>query len=351
MSSQDQNTSQGSSTPNERPSGEPPKRPTSLGRHSSSWINRFHRHHDRKHHRSDDDAERPLLANDQLDEQDEEAQEPSAPPPERVSVLRRFWSDTKKNSMKAYQTSSKFLARNAYYLLIACLLALLTLLISLGIGFFFNHKSHEKPSTCQSAACVHAASEILYNLDPNHAQLDACNQFDQLVCGGWEQRHDLRPDQGDMFTGTIMAENSKTILRHILEQSSSASHSSQADQDNFKKLKDDYDSCMSEPELQKIGLKPLEDVVNQIKLAFPATVNRVRQNPFPTLESAQKGVGLGEIDRLTEALLFLMKLDISAFLTFDVQVSIDPIALSTTGFQSNLRIIHNENIADKFHPG
>lgn len=335
MSSPDQNVSQSSSTPNEQPAGKSPKRPNSLGRHSSSWVKRFHRHHDRKHHQSDDDAERPLLENDQLDERDEEAQDQSAPPPERAPVLHRFWSDTKKHSMKAYDTSSNFLARNAYYLLIAGLLALVTLLVSIGIGFFFHHKSHENSSTCQSTACVHAASEILYNLDPNHAQIDACTQFDKMVCGGWEQRHDLRPDQGDMFTGTIMAENSKTILRHILEQSSSASHSSPADQDNFKKLKDDYDSCMSEPELQKIGLKPLQHVVDQIKLAFPATVDRIGQKAIPIFEtSSQNGAIADATSRLTEALLFLMKLDISAFLTFDVQVSIAPIALSTTGFRS-----------------
>lgn len=68
-----------------------------------------------------------------------------------------------------------------------------------------------------SPACVHASSEILYNLSPEYKNIDPCTNFEELVCGGWDERHDLRPDQGDAFTGTIMSENSQMLLRHILE--------------------------------------------------------------------------------------------------------------------------------------
>jgi Peptidase family M13 len=343
MSSPSQEASQGPSTPAEQPSGEQPsgeqpsgkqpKRPSSLGRHTSSWVNRFHRHHDRKHHRSENDAERPLLANDHLDEEDEEAQNESAPPSTPAHGLRRFVSATNHHTKKAYNTSRNVLARNAKHILIACLLALLTLLVSICLGFFFHHKNQKKLSTCQSAACVHAASEILYNLDPNHAQLDACTQFDRMICGGWEQRHDLRPDQGDMFTGTIMAENSKTILRHILEQSSSTSLSSPADRHNFQKLKDDYDSCMNEQKLQKIGLKPLQGIVNQIKMSFPTATDRTGLSASSTIETrAQKGAIFEETSQLTNTMLFMMKHDIRPFMTFDVGVRTASLPFQTTIF-------------------
>jgi endothelin-converting enzyme len=77
-----------------------------------------------------------------------------------------------------------------------------------------------KPSsteTCLTPACVHASSEILYNLSPNYKDIDPCTDFAQLTCGGWNDRHDLRPDQGEIFTGTIMAEENQVLLRHILE--------------------------------------------------------------------------------------------------------------------------------------
>lgn len=74
-----------------------------------------------------------------------------------------------------------------------------------------------KAELCLTPACVHAASELLYNLSPNYKELDPCDNFEELVCGGWRDRHDLRADQGDAFTGTIMSEQSQLLLRHILE--------------------------------------------------------------------------------------------------------------------------------------
>jgi endothelin-converting enzyme len=80
-----------------------------------------------------------------------------------------------------------------------------------------DQEESETSKLCLTPACVHAASEILYNLSPNYKELDPCDDFEELVCGGWRDRHDLRPDQGDAFTGTIMNENSELLLRHILD--------------------------------------------------------------------------------------------------------------------------------------
>lgn len=77
--------------------------------------------------------------------------------------------------------------------------------------------SAKQSHLCLTAPCIHASSEILYNLSPNYKNIDPCSNFEELVCGGWRDRHDLREDQGDAFTGTIMAENSQLLLRHILE--------------------------------------------------------------------------------------------------------------------------------------
>jgi hypothetical protein len=71
---------------------------------------------------------------------------------------------------------------------------------------------------CTTPECIHASSEILYNLSPNYQSIDPCSeQLEEMICGGWRERHDLRPDQGDAFTGTMMAESSQMLLRHILE--------------------------------------------------------------------------------------------------------------------------------------
>jgi endothelin-converting enzyme len=124
---------------------------------------------------------------------------------------------------------------------------------------------------------VHASSEILYNLSPKYQELDACTDFEQLVCEGWSERHDLRPDQGATGTLSTMSETSQTLLRHILEAPypDSSKHSSfspaqlaitesSIDKENFEKLKTAYNACMDEDTIKKAGATPLLDVFEQI---------------------------------------------------------------------------------------
>ncbi|KAJ8110218.1 hypothetical protein OPT61_g6889 [Boeremia exigua] len=139
-----------------------------------------------------------------------------------------------------------------------------------------------KSKLCLTPACVHAASEILYNLSPNYKELDPCTDFEELVCGGWRDRHDLRPDQGSSFTGTIMSENSELLLRHILEapypKDSQHSYFSpmrleaaqkSADEQNFDKMKAVYDACLDEDKIKSLGIEPLLKVLEEIKKAYP----------------------------------------------------------------------------------
>lgn len=129
---------------------------------------------------------------------------------------------------------------------------------------------------------MHASSEILYNLSPDYQEIDPCTDFEQLTCGGWTDRHDLRADQEDAFTGTFMAESSETMLRHILEAPypGSSKHSSfspaqlvetlsSADQDNFNKLKAAYQACIDEDTIKDKGVKPLNDILHEVADIFP----------------------------------------------------------------------------------
>ncbi|GKT79872.1 endothelin-converting enzyme [Colletotrichum tofieldiae] len=139
-----------------------------------------------------------------------------------------------------------------------------------------------KTPVCMTPACVHAASEILYNLSPDYKQLDPCTDFEELVCGGWRDKHDLRADQGDAFTGTIMSENSELLLRHILEapypKDSQHSYFSplrleatdkSADEQNFDKMKAAYDACLDEDKIKSVGIEPLVQILDEIKKVYP----------------------------------------------------------------------------------
>ncbi|KAL4897215.1 hypothetical protein BDV59DRAFT_190968 [Aspergillus ambiguus] len=158
-----------------------------------------------------------------------------------------------------------------------------------------NHSETVPPhpvstSVCESPECVHAASEILYNLDPNYANIDPCTDFDQYVCGGWRERHDMRPDQGSIFAGTLMSEASQTRLRHLLESSNPP------DEANFAKLKAAYDSCMDEKTITKRGSEPLDKLLASLDQTYSTSVPSVQ----------------GSATNLTDAVLFLMESGVEA---------------------------------------
>jgi endothelin-converting enzyme len=227
--------------------------------------------------------------------------------------------------------------------LIACILTLLTVLITLLVGFYLHHRGHDNMSisVCTSAACVHAASGILYNLDPAFVQIAgskdpsktastsyfesttkdlstaACTDFNKLVCGGFDRRHDLRPDQGDMFTGTLMVEDSQTILRHILE--GDVSEIALVDRPNFEKLKADYDACMDEKTIQGNGVEPLKELTEHIKELFAAS-EAWKASPVRSYH-AQQGLTDASTTKLTDALLYMKKFEISAMISSGVGVS------------------------------
>ena len=326
-----------------------PKRPGHGSRHGSSWISRLHRHHDRKHHAEEQE---PLLAEDQPDS-DVEAQEI---PPEPQSQSRGWDSAIKRDFDKVTQALKSFVnvtSRNWKQILIACVLTLLTVLISLLVGFYLRHKDKEEMSVavCTSAACVHAASGILYNLDPAYAQIasfkgfsnaasfdtasfnyfdlvaknlstDACTNFDKLVCGGFEDRHDLRPDQSSLFTGTLMVEESQTVLRHILEGDVSKIPSS--DRPNFEKLKADYDACMDEKTIQDQGLEPLKEITECVMTFFAAPEAAWKVSPVRsyTGRQTQQEIAHSSTSKLTDALLYLSKLGIDGMISAGVGVSL-----------------------------
>ncbi|KAL4908028.1 hypothetical protein BDW74DRAFT_148455 [Aspergillus multicolor] len=150
----------------------------------------------------------------------------------------------------------------------------------------------EAPTICQTPQCINAASEILRNLDPNYANIDPCRDFDQFVCGGWRNQHDMRSDQGSIFAGTYMEEASQTRLRHLLE---SSGPSDPADSKIFDKLKAGYNACFNEDTIKKRGNEPLNKLLDSFEKTY-------------SLDSNSEGSEAG----LTDAVLFLYKSGVPA---------------------------------------
>ncbi|PQE17031.1 peptidase family m13 protein [Rutstroemia sp. NJR-2017a BBW] len=207
-------------------------------------------------------------------------------------------------------------AESIAIVILALVLTALVVLFCMFFTVYSSKKPTTKATTCQTPACIHASSQILYNLSPDYKKIDACSNFEELVCGGWRDLHDLRPDQGDAFTGTIMSENSQTLLRHILEGEypGESKHSyfspmklqsnvASLDQENFEKLKAGYNACMNETAIKNVGIKPLVEIMHQVLDFFsPAS------NEHPILQKEDH-------DNLTNTILYMTKLESSALIS------------------------------------
>lgn len=121
---------------------------------------------------------------------------------------------------------------------------------------------------CLTAECVLAASTLLRNRSPNHANIDPCDDFHTYMCEGYEQTHDIRSDQSTVGTFNQMSEDGQTLLRHILEapfpHALASGNDAEDDKKNFEKLQNGYRACMNESEIEKRGFSPLSDVIAEL---------------------------------------------------------------------------------------
>lgn len=170
-----------------------------------------------------------------------------------------------------------------------------------------------------------AASKILENMSPKYHTIDPCHDFDLFVCEGWQEKHDLRADQGGAFTGTIMAEDSQQILRHVLESPYSVNKykieiDSSAKRDIFEKLQTAYNACMDEEVIKDDGSAPLLEVLRKVEELFPAA-RPDTDDFFPLLKNMrQKSLLLRDENRLSKTLTYLTSIGMDPLVSFYITV-------------------------------
>ena len=205
----------------------------------------------------------------------------------------------------------------------------------------------EPTPVCTTAGCVLAASELLHNISPNLSNLDPCDDFRAYVCEGWDTRHDLRNDQSDVFTGTIMNEDSQILLRHVLESpfSKAVAHTVDAnatDQENFEKIQNAYDACMAESVIRKRASSPLLQILYKLEEIFPVERPHHGQQSFPKMQMQhQKGFFYTGETALSNAISYLMGIGVDAMLSLGVDVRhlVDLVNCSLTLLRLMTRIL------------
>src|SRR5947209_9788633 len=91
--------------------------------------------------------------------------------------------------------------------------------------------------------------------------VDACVDFYQYACGGWQSNNPIPPDQTSWDVYRKLYEDNLKYLRSILEQAGSL----EADPDAVtRQIGDFYTACVDELTVEKRGLAPLKTDLNAI---------------------------------------------------------------------------------------
>ncbi|KAL8932397.1 MAG: hypothetical protein Q9211_006338, partial [Gyalolechia sp. 1 TL-2023] len=265
--------------------------------------------------RQSEEEAAPLLADSSLNHEAQangELKSKSTPHPDSL-VKERYL-----RSWRWLRNNIKILALTA--LLLGGVTALITFIA-------FHHTpvpgQHADP-ICLTSACVVAAAGILENMSPKYHDIDPCEDFNQFVCGGWEQRHDLRPDQESVSSGSVMYEKSQQTLRHLLESPYSAtqlasSSSETADEIIFNKIQAAYDACMDQSMIKDRGSAPLLEVLRKVGDYFPLKITRNTGESSQLLPNQhQNGPFESRGNPLTTTIAYLASIGVEALVAFGV---------------------------------
>lgn len=172
-----------------------------------------------------------------------------------------------------------------------------------------------------------AAAELLQDISPRYHEIDPCTSFDRFVCEGWEERHDLRADQGGSFTGTIMEENTQQILRHLLESPYTDNHplvelSPSIEKHLFGKIQAAYDACMDEEKIKELGSGPLLEILRKVDHLFPGARPSLIPEGFQELDEQNPKIDLLHKAKknLSNTIAYLESIGVTALVSFSISV-------------------------------
>ena len=110
------------------------------------------------------------------------------------------------------------------------------------------------------------------SLDVNSMDRDAnpCEDFYRYACGSWNKNNPMPPDQATWDVYGKLSFDNQRFLRGLLEEAAKPSENRTSAQ---QKIGDYYHACMDEASVEKAGLSPIRERLDQVaKLASVADI-------------------------------------------------------------------------------
>lgn len=134
-------------------------------------------------------------------------------------------------------------------------------------------------NVCVSEGCIDAAYHIVHSMNRS---VDPCDNFYEFACGGWAENNPIPESKSFWGVYSVLGEENERIVKQLLTGESGESITT-------KKAKTFYDACMDDTTIDKIGAKPLLDIINDLggwNIAPPW--NKSKFNFEHTLKTVQK---------------------------------------------------------------
>ncbi|TSK16214.1 Endothelin-converting enzyme 1 [Bagarius yarrelli] len=129
-------------------------------------------------------------------------------------------------------------------------LALFICILTLGLHYNESH-----PGLCLTESCVSVAATIIGAIDRS---VDPCNDFYSYACGGWIKKNPLPEGKSRWDTFSNLWEHNMAVMKNLLESTNQQGLSK-----SQKKALQYYKACMNETNIEELGARPLQELINQ----------------------------------------------------------------------------------------